>query len=122
MDPILLSIATAAAGSLAGEAAKGIVAAGKFVRERFGGDEGRELVLLRAEAGKIPPEGLAAAIEQDCADDPEFGRALSELVGRPIRISQVDQSGQQVMFQNNFHDGAPKNVVQADRIENLRLD
>lgn len=119
MDPILLSIATAAAGTLAGEAAKGIVAAGRLVKERFGKDEGRELVLLRAETGKIPPEGLAAAIEQTCAEDPEFRRRLSELVGKPIQIAQVNQAGQQVMFQNNFHGDGPGKVIQGETV-NIR--
>ncbi|SDE36466.1 hypothetical protein [Glycomyces harbinensis] len=120
MDPMLLSIATAAAGTLAGEAAKGVVAAGRFVKERFSGDAGQELVLLRAETGKVPAETLAAAIERACADDPEFRRELSELAGRPIQVT--DQAGQQVKFQNNYYGAGPTNVVQAETINNLHLD
>jgi hypothetical protein len=116
MDPLLLSIATAAAGTLAGETAKGVVAAGKFVKERFGKDEKQELVLLRAATGKIPPEELAAAIEQTCATDAGFLRQLNELVGRPIQITQVNQAGQQVMFQNNFHGTGPEKLVQGETI------
>ena len=122
MDPMLLSIATAAAGTLAGEAAKGIVAAGRLVKERFAEDPQRELVLLRAETGKIPAEALAAAIEQACADDPGFRRRLGELAGKPIEVTQVNQAGQRVMFQNNFHGGAPTNVVQAETINDLDLN
>ncbi|WP_030155452.1 hypothetical protein [Glycomyces sp. NRRL B-16210] len=123
MDPILLSIATAAAGALGGEIAKGIAAAGEFVRERFSGNEKQELTLLRAETGKIPAEDLAAEIERACAEDPAFLRQLSDLAGQPIQVSQVNQAGQQVKFQNNFFGGSgPDKLVQADRIENLRLD
>lgn len=121
MDPILLAIATAAAGTLAGEAAKGVAAAGRLVKERFGRDEKQELVLLRAETGKVPAETLAAAIEQACADDPEFRGRLSELVGQPIQVTQVNQAGQQVMFQNNFHGEGPGKIVQGEtvNIQNL---
>jgi len=121
MDPILISIAAAAAGTLAGEAAKGIAAAGRLVKERFGRNEEQELVLLRAETGKIPAEDLAAAIERACASDPGLLEQLSGLVGQPIQVTQVNQAGQQVKFQNNFYGSAPTNVVQAETIHNLDL-
>lgn len=122
MDPVLVSIATAAVSTLAGEAAKGIVAAGKLVKERFGRDERQELVLLRAETGKIPVEDLAAAIEQACTADPAFLEQLRALTGQEIQVTQVSQAGQQVKFQNNFNGAAPQNVVQADTIHGLNLN
>lgn len=33
----------------------------------------------------------------------------------------MNQAGRQVRFQNNFHGEGPKNVVQADTINGLRL-
>lgn len=116
MDPLLLSIATAAAGTLAGEAAKGVVAAGRYVKDRFSKDPEKELAMLRAETGRVPVETLAAEIEAACAADPEFHRQLGELAGRTIEITQVNQAGQHVKFQNNFHGGAPKQVIQGDTI------
>jgi len=116
MDPILVSIATAAAGKLAEEAARGIVAAGRFVKERFGKDDEREAVLMRAETGRVPVEDLAAAIEETAAADPAFLAQLESLAGRKIEVTQVNQAGQQVTFQNNFYDGAPSNVVQGETI------
>jgi hypothetical protein len=122
MDPILVSIATAAAGTLAGETVKGIVAAGKLVKERFSKDDSRELVLLRAETGEVPVEVLAAAIERECAADPAFLERLNALTGTQIQVTQVNQAGQRVTFQNNFHGDGPKNVVQADTINGLNLN
>lgn len=123
MDPILIPIATAVVKPLAEEAAKGIAAAARFVKERFSANEQQELTLLRAETGKIPPEELAEAIERACAEDPAFLGRLSELAGQPIQVTQVNQAGQQVKFQNNFFGGSgPDKLIQADRIENLRLD
>ncbi|NUQ90647.1 MAG: hypothetical protein HOQ43_19560 [Glycomyces artemisiae] len=116
MDPILVSIATAAAGKLAEEAARGIVAAGRFVKERFGNDDEREAVLMRAETGRVPVEDLAAAIEATAAADPAFLAQLESLAGRKIEVTQVNQAGQQVTFQNNFYNGAPSNVVQGETI------
>ncbi|WP_335986215.1 hypothetical protein [Glycomyces sp. MUSA5-2] len=116
MDPILVSIATAAAGKLAEEAARGIVAAGRFVKERFGKDDEREAVLMRAETGRVPVEDLAAAIEETAAADPAFLAQLESLAGRKIEVTQVNQAGQQVTFQNNFYNGAPSNVVQGETI------
>lgn len=116
MDPILVTIATAAAGKLAEEAARGIVAAGRFVKERFGKDDEREAVLMRAETGRVPVEDLAAAIEATAAADPAFLAQLESLAGRKIEVTQVNQAGQQVTFQNNFYDGAPSNVVQGETI------
>lgn len=121
MDPVLVSIATAAAGTLAGETVKGIVAAGKLVKERFSKDDKRELV-LRAETGEVPVEVLAAAIERECAADPAFLERLNALTGTQIQVTQVNQAGQRVMFQNNFHGEGPKNVVQADTIHGLNLN
>lgn len=123
MDPNLVPIAVAATAPLVQGALKGIAAAGRFVKERFSSSEDRELTLLRAQTGKIPPEDLAAAIEEECAKDPEFLRRLSDLVGQPIQVTPVNQAGQQVKFQNNFFGGSgPDKLVQADRIDNLRLD
>ncbi|PRY56221.1 hypothetical protein [Glycomyces artemisiae] len=116
MDPVLVSIATAAAGKLAEEAARGIVAAGRFVKERFGKDDEREAVLMRAETGRVPVEDLAAAIEETAAADPAFLAQLESLAGRKIEVTQVNQAGQQVTFQNNFYNGAPSNVVQGETI------
>ncbi|MFB9660992.1 hypothetical protein ACFQS3_15415 [Glycomyces mayteni] len=119
MDPILVSIATAAAGKLAEEAARGIVAAGRFVKERFAKDDKQEAVLMRAETGRAPVEDLAAAIEEAAAADPGFLSKLEQLAGRKIEVTQVNQAGQQVMFQNNFYGGGPEKVVQGETV-NIR--
>ncbi|MEU5874995.1 hypothetical protein AB0A73_25960 [Glycomyces sp. NPDC047369] len=121
MDPILVSIATAAAGKLAEEAARGIVAAGRFVKERFAKDDKQEAVLMRAETGRVSVEDLAAAIEATAASDPAFLAQLETLAGRKIEVTQVNQAGQQVKFQNNFFSGAPSNVVQGETVNIQRL-
>jgi hypothetical protein len=105
MDPILLSIATAAAGKAAEVLAQnGADVTRKvidLVRGRFGGD--------------APAEIEAAALEQACESDPAFRSELEAIVGRPIQITNVK-------FQNNFHGGAPKNVIQAETINGLTLN
>ncbi|HEX2143719.1 MAG TPA: hypothetical protein VHG10_04330 [Glycomyces sp.] len=121
MDPFLIAIATAAVGKATEEVAEGVVAAVKLVKDRFGKDPERELVLLRAETGRVPVEDLAAAIDQECAADDALRERLGELAGRPIQVTQVNQAGQNVKFQNNFYAGAPANVTQADHIDNLNL-
>ncbi len=122
MDPILVSIATAAAGKLAEEAARGIVAAGRFVKDRFGKDVSRKAVLMRAETGRVPVEDLAVVIEEACAADPGFLARLEELAGRKIQVTQVNQAGQQVMFQNNFYGDGPGKVVQGETINIQNLN
>ncbi|MEU5156689.1 hypothetical protein [Glycomyces sp. NPDC021274] len=105
MDPILLTIATAAAGKAAEVLAQnGADVTRKvvdLVRKRFGGD--------------APAEIEAAVLEQTCEADPVFRSELEGIVGRPIQITNVK-------FQNNFHGGAPKNVVQAETINGLTLN
>ncbi|WP_112140883.1 hypothetical protein [Glycomyces dulcitolivorans] len=122
MDPILLSIATAAAGKLAEAAAGGIVAAGKFVKDRFAKDDKQEAVLMRAETGRVPVADLAAAIEEAAAADPAFLAQLEALAGRKIQVTQVNQAGQQVMFQNNFYGDGPGKVVQGETINIQNLN
>ncbi|SDL62956.1 hypothetical protein SAMN05216298_4603 [Glycomyces sambucus] len=122
MDPVLISIATAAAGKLAEEAARGIVAAGKFVKDRFAKDDAREAVLMRAETGRVPVADLAAVIEETCAADPAFLAELEALAGRSIHVTRVDQAGQRVMFQNNFYGDGPGKVVQGETVNIQRLD
>jgi hypothetical protein len=122
MDPILLSIATAAAGKLAEAAASGIVAAGKFVKDRFAKDDKQEAVLMRAETGRVPVADLAAVIEEAAAADPAFLAQLEALAGRKIQVTQVNQAGQQVMFQNNFYGDGPGKVVQGETINIQNLN
>lgn len=122
MDPILLSIATAAAGKLAEAAASGIVAAGKFVKDRFAKDDKQEAVLMRAETGRVPVADLAAVIEEAAAADPAFLAQLEALTGRKIQVTQVNQAGQQVMFQNNFFGDGPGKVVQGETINIQNLN
>lgn len=112
MDPILISIAAAAAGKASEAVVKsGTVALGRaaeLVRRRFAG----RAELEGAQQGTIDIEDLAAAVDRACASDGEFSRLLGEAAGRPIRVAK---------FHNEFH-GDVKNVVQADTIHNLRLD
>lgn len=122
MDPILLSIATAAAGTAAGKAVEGVVAAGRFVKERFSKDRDRKLTLMEARDEEIPMEDLAKAIEEECAADPAFLGELERLAGRPIQVVQVNQAGQQVKFQNNFLGGGPQSLVQGDTINIQHLN
>lgn len=106
MDPILLSIATAAAGKAA------------EVLAQNGADVTRKVVdLVRKRFGTAdaPAEIEAATLEQTCGSDPAFRSELEALVGRPLQITNVK-------FQNNFHGGAPKNVIQADTITGLTLN
>ncbi|MFC3495900.1 hypothetical protein [Glycomyces rhizosphaerae] len=109
MDPILLTIATAAAGKaaevLAQNGADVTRKAVDAVRRRFGGGD--------AIAGIEP---LAATINETCASEPEFRSELEGIIGRPIQVTNI------VKFQNNFHGDGPKNVVQADTINGLTLN
>jgi hypothetical protein len=118
MEPVLLAIASAAAGKASEAAFKGgasvVKKIAEAVRQRFSDEPEDAVVLLRAESGKESMEELAAAIERACAADPEFRRRLGELVGQPIQVAASK-------FHNEFH-GDVKNVVQADTIHNLRLD
>lgn len=106
MDPILLSIATAAAGKAAEVLAQnGADVTRKvidLVRSRFGGDS-------------APAKIEAAVLEQACESDPAFRSELEALVGRPIQVTNVK-------FQNHFHGEGPKNVIQADTINGLTLN
>jgi hypothetical protein len=106
MDPILLSIATAAAGKAAEVLAQnGADVTRKvvdLVRRRFGGDDAPEVI-------------EAAVLEETCESDPAFRSELEGLVGRPIQVANVK-------FQNNFNGGAPKNVIQAETINGLTLN
>ena len=116
MDPLITAIATAAAGKLAEETARGVVAAGKYVREYFSSRAEDEVVLMRAETGRGTIEDLAETISGTCGEDPEFHRRLAQLAGQPIAITQVNQEHQQVKFQNNFYGGGPDKVFQAETI------
>ena len=112
MDPILISVAAAAAGKASEAVVKaGAVAvrrAAEVVRRRFAGKP----ELAAAEQGRIPVEDFAEAVERVCLEDNDFREALSTAIGREIRI---------VKFHNEIR-GDVKNIIQADRIENLRLD
>lgn len=116
MDPLIIAIATAAAGKLAEETTRGIVAAGKYVRDYFGNRAEQEVVLMRAETGRGTIEDLAETISRACAEDEGFHRELAQLAGQPIAITQVNQEQQHVRFQNNFYNGGPGKVYQADTI------
>jgi hypothetical protein len=114
VDPVIVAIATAAAGKLAEETARGVVAAGRHVRDYFSKRTDREVVLMRAETGRGTVEDLAEAIAAACADDPEFRGRLAQLAGQPIPVTQVNQAQQEVMFQNNFYGQGPGRVYQAE--------
>lgn len=125
MDPFLTAIATAAVGKATEQSVKGVIEAVRLVKRRFAREPERSELLLDAEEGAKSVEDVAAAVERDCAGDPEFLARLEELAGKKIQINtgtQVNQAGQTVKFQNNFYGGAPKHSVNAERIENLRLD
>ncbi|GAB3650206.1 hypothetical protein [Glycomyces tarimensis] len=112
MDPILIAIAAAAAGKASEAVVKGGAVAvrkgAELVRRRFAGTAELE----QAERDEIGVEAFAAAISGACAHDDDFRRSLSEAVGRPIQLAK---------FHNEFH-GDVKNVIQADRIDGLRLE
>ncbi|WP_199040660.1 hypothetical protein [Glycomyces salinus] len=112
MEPILISIAAAAAGKATEAAVKSggaaVKKAAELVRRRFAGKPELE----QAEQGRIGVEEFAEAIYRACATDDEFRERLGEAAGTRITVSK---------FHNEFH-GDVKNVVQAERIENLRLD
>lgn len=114
MDAVIIAIATAAAGKLAEETTRGIIAAGRHVKDYFSKHGEREAVLMRAETGRGTVEDLAETIAAACADDPAFHEQLSRLAGQPITITQVNQDRQQVKFQNNYHGSGPENVYQAE--------
>jgi DNA-binding GntR family transcriptional regulator len=116
VDPLITAIATAAAGKLAEETARGIVAASKYVRDYFSNRAEQEVVLLRAETGRGTIEDLAETISSACAMDAGFHQQLTQLAGQPIAITQVNQEQQHVRFQNNFYNGGPDKVFQADTI------
>lgn len=122
MDPIITAIAAAAAGKLAEETARGIAAAGRFIRARFAKDPGNAVVLQEAEADAAGVDRLAARIQAACAADPGFLRQLRELTGDHFEVTQVDQSRQHVKFQNNFHSGGPNNVIQGETINIQNLN
>ena len=104
MDPILLTIATAAAGKAA------------EVLSQSGIDVTRKVIdAVRKRFGDGDSEIEAATLEQTCEADPAFRTELEALIGRPLQITNVK-------FQNNFHAGAPKNVIQADTINGLTLN
>lgn len=109
MDPILLTIATAAAGKaaevLAQNGADVTRKAIDAVRRRFGGGDA---------IAEIEP--LAATLNETCASEPEFRSELEAIIGRPIQVTNI------VKFQNNFHGDGPKNVVQAVTINGLTLN
>jgi hypothetical protein len=115
MDPILLSIATAAAGKaaevLAQNGADVTRSAIDAVRRRFRG----ESVIAEIEADPVSVASLAEAIGQTCEDDPGFRSELEGIIGRPLQVTNVAK------FQNNFYGDGPKNVVQADTINGLNL-
>ncbi|MEU6246169.1 hypothetical protein [Glycomyces sp. NPDC047010] len=122
MDPILLSIATAAASTAGGKAVEGVIAAGRYVKERFAKDRDRKLTLMEARDEEIPMTDLAKAIEEECAADPAFRGELERLAGRSIQVTQVNQAGQQVKFQNNFYGPGPEKVVQGETINIQNLN
>lgn len=112
MEPILIAIAAAAAGKTTEAVVKGGTAAVRkaadLVRRRFAGKPELE----QAEQGRIEVEDFAEAIYLACAEDEDFRRRLSEVAGQKITVAK---------FHNEFH-GEVKNVVQAETIQNLRLD
>jgi hypothetical protein len=116
VDPVIIAIASAAAGKLAEETARGIVAAGKHVRDYFSKRPDQEVVLMRAETGRAAVEDLAESIAEACADDAAFHQRLTQLAGQPIAITQVNQEHQDVMFQNNYYGPGPDKVFQAETI------
>ena len=119
MDPLLVSIAEVLAGKTAEAVFKGGASVARkaveAVRRRFGDEPAEVAILDRTVSGAAPVETLAKAIAHACETDPQFRSELEAIVGRPIQIAGV------VKFQNNFHDGAPANVVQAETINNFRL-
>lgn len=114
MDPVIIAIATAAAGKLAEETARGIAAAGKYVKDHFSKHTEQEAILMRAETGRATVADLAETIAEVCAHDPAFHEQLTRLTGQPIAVTQVNQAQQQVMFQNNYHGQGPDKVYQAE--------
>ncbi|GAB3992319.1 hypothetical protein GCM10029992_67140 [Glycomyces albus] len=112
MEPILISIAAAAAGKATEAAVKSggaaVKKAAEMVRQRFAGKPELEAV----DHGRMGVEDFAEAIHRAASNDEDFRRQLSEAAGQRITVSK---------FHNEFH-GDVKNVVQAERIENLRLD
>jgi hypothetical protein len=114
VDPVIIAIATAAAGKLAEATAGGIVAAGKHVREYFSKRSEQEVILMRAETGRGSVEDLATAIAKACSNDAALLQRLTQLTGQPITVSSVDQSQQEVQFQNNFYGNGPEKFYQAE--------
>lgn len=69
---------------------------------------------MRAETGRGSVEDLATAIAKACSVDAAFLQRLTQLAGQPITVSSVDQSQQEVQFQNNFYGKGPEKVYQAE--------
>ena len=113
MEPVLIAIAAAAAGKATEAVVKGSAAAvkkaGELARRRFAGTPELE----QAEQGTIGIEDFAEAIHQAAANDEEFHRQLTDTVGQPVTVAK---------FHNEFHGGQVKNLIQADKIQNLRLE
>jgi hypothetical protein len=104
-DPVTLAIATAIAGktavSLTDQAREGLVALVRRVREKFRDRPAARAALDAAQhdPGAVP--GLAHALDQASAEDPEFGRQIRAL------WTQVGHDG----VVNVFH-GRADQVVQ----------
>ncbi len=112
MDPILISIAAAAAGKASEAVVQGGATAVRKAAELVRRHRAGRSVLEGAERGEIDIDEFASALDHWCAEDADFRKRLGEAVGRPIQVAK---------FHNEFH-GEVKNVVQAETITGLRLD
>jgi hypothetical protein len=112
VEPILIAIAAAAAGktteAVTRSGGAAIKKAAQLVRRRFAASA----QLDQAVSGAVTVEEFAEFILAACREDEDFRGRLSEAIGSDVRVAK---------FHNEFH-GPVKNVVQAETIENLRLD